>query len=630
MCGIVGWVGTPHAPVDPELLRRMTRTLAHRGPDGEGVHVHGAVGLGHRRLSIVDIGGGAQPMRDCADRFAVSFNGEIFNHVALRRDLQSLGYRFTTRSDTEVLLHGYAAWGDGLVSRLNGMFAFVLHDRVEGRTLVARDRMGQKPLYYAPLDDGTLLVASELKALLVHPGVDRRVDPRALATYLTCEYVPWALSIVRGVRKLAPGDRLVHQDGAWTTEPWVDFDFGAGSPMRSSAEFIAETRATLARSVQRRLMSDVPLGVFLSGGIDSSAIVALMAEHVKPRDIQTFSIAFEDASFDESHWARQVAEHVGTHHRVRTFSAGAMLDMLPEVDAFLDEPFADASVLPTHLLSRFAREHVTVALGGDGGDELFAGYETFRADRVARLWRHAPRTVRDLAREVADRLPVGTSNFSLDFVIRRFVDGADADDAFRHPRWLSAVLPGAPNDPLLPEIRAEVGDGVVFAPMARPFLELDADPVTRLSWSYIRSYLAEDILTKVDRASMGCSLEVRAPFLDPTLVSLAARMPAHLKLRGLTAKYVLKRALADDLPAEILHRKKKGFGIPVAAWLKGPLSGEVDRLLHRDRLEAGGWFDPMVVRRLVDEHRAGRRDHRKALWTLMMFERWRERYDVVV
>ena len=630
MCGIVGWIGTPHTPVEPELLRRMTRTLAHRGPDGEGVHVHGHVGLGHRRLSIVDIGGGAQPMRDLADRFAVSFNGEIYNHHELRRDLESLGYRFRTRSDTEVLLHGYAAWGDGLPSRLNGMFAFVVHDRLARRTLVARDRMGQKPLYYASLDDGTLLVASELKALLAHPGVDRRIDPTALAAYLTCEYVPWPRSIVRGARKLAPGDRIVHDGERWQIDTWAEFDFGAGSPIRTSAEFIAETRAALARSVRRRLMSDVPLGVFLSGGIDSSAIVALMAEHVPPRDIRTFSIAFEDASFDESRWARRVADHVGTDHRVRTFSAGAMLDMLPEVDAFLDEPFADASVLPTHLLSRFAREHVTVALGGDGGDELFAGYETFRADRVARVWRRAPRAVRDLAREVADRLPVGTSNFSLDFVIRRFVDGADADDAFRHPRWLSAILPGAPNDPLRPEIRAEVGDGEIFGPMARPFLELDADPVTRLSWAYVRSYLAEDILTKVDRASMGCSLEVRAPFLDPTLVSLAARMPAHLKLRGLTAKYVLKRALTADLPPEILHRKKKGFGIPVAAWLKGPLEREVDRLLDRDRLEAGGWFRPEVVSRLVAEHRAGRRDHRKALWTLMMFERWRERYDVTL
>lgn len=632
MCGIVGWFTADGGTPDRDVLQRMTSTLFHRGPDGEGIEVGRGYGFGHRRLSIVDLAGGAQPMSDPGRRISVTFNGEIYNHRDLRRDLEHFGASFTTSSDTEVLVHGAARWGEHMPARLNGMFAYATWDHRDRVGVVARDRLGQKPLYWTRLNDGSVLFASEVKALLAHPEVKPQLDLQAAALYLTYEYVPHPHCAFAGIHKLAPGDMLVWRDGRVTTQTWMQLPFGEPTVARTDAEWYDQTRAALSASVHRRLMADVPLGVFLSGGVDSSAIVALMTEHVPPSSIQTFSIAFEEASFDESRWAQQVADHFGTHHRVRTFSADVMLDVLPEVVDWMDEPFADASLLPTHLLSRFTREHVTVALGGDGGDELFLGYETFRADTAARAYRHLPAALRHGIARTVDRLPVSTDNFSLDFIARYFVRGADARPEFRHARWLAAFLPNTADDPLRAELRDRIPDGDVYGVMAQPYIDCPATSHgQRLSYAYLRTYMAEDILTKVDRASMATSLEVRSPFLDPELVSLVARMPDRLKLRhGFQAKHALKQALRHDLPQAILDRKKKGFGIPVAQWLKGPLAADMERLLHRDRLEAGGLLDPMVVRRLVDEHREGRRDNRKQLWTLMMLERWRERYDVTL
>lgn len=609
----------------------MTDTLAHRGPDGSGLYIDGPCGFGHRRLSIVDLEGGVQPMRSADDAVAVTFNGEIYNHTDLRRDLEATGHTFRTRSDTEALVHGFRAWGTDLPSKLNGMFAFAAWDARRKVALIARDRMGQKPLYYAHLDDGSLIFASELKALLEHPGIAREADPQALALFLTYEYIPHPFCAVKGVRKLSPGDALLWRpDGSLEQLTYARIPFGAESPTRTSSEWIAETRRALSAATKRRLMADVPLGVFLSGGIDSSAVVALMSEHVPGPEIKTFSIAFEDASFDESDHAQVVADRFGTDHHVQTFTAQMMLDTLPRVVEFLDEPFGDASVLPTHLLSCFTRDSVKVALGGDGGDELFCGYETFRADSAARMYRHLPGPIRDAIRKRVNALPVSVDNFSFDFVAKYFVRGADAIPEFRHTRWMASFLPNTADDPLRREIRDTIPDGDVFGIMARPYLDCpDPRHLQRLSYAYMRTYLAEDILTKVDRASMGTSLEVRTPFMDPELVSLVARMPPRLKLHtGFTAKYALKKALEGLLPDSILYRKKKGFGIPVAKWLNGPLAGEVDRLLDPDRVASWGLLEPTVVNRLVREHREGVRDNRKGLWSLMMLEYWRERYDI--
>jgi asparagine synthase (glutamine-hydrolysing) len=630
VCGIVGWFAPGGKKPDRRVLARMTATLSHRGPDADGLHIEPGVGFGHRRLSIVDLGGGAQPMRSEDGRVAVTFNGEIYNHPSLRRDLEQRGATFRTSSDTESLIHGFRNWGADLPCHLNGMFAFGIWDADNRRGLLARDRLGEKPLYYAHLADGTLLFASEPKALLEHPSIERKLDPEAIALYLTYEYIPWPHSAFRGIRKLGPGQRIVWDNGKIALDSYWVPPFGEPTAIRSPREYIAEVRAALARSVKARLMSDVPLGVFLSGGVDSSAIVALMAEHVPGPEIRTFSIAFEDSTFDESRWARIVADQFGTDHRVQTFSASTMLETLPEITRLMDEPFGDASLLPTYLLSKFTREHVKVALGGDGGDELFMGYETFRADTAAGIYRRLPAPLRALVSAGVQKLPVDTGNFSLDFILKSFVRGADAAPEFRHVRWLSSFIPNTPDDALSRDLRDQVPDSRVFGVMADPYIECrDADHRQRLSYAYIRTYLAEDILTKVDRASMATSLETRPPFLDPELVSLVARMPANLKLHaGFNAKYALKKALADDLPHEILHRKKKGFGVPVARWLNGPLASELDRLLEPSRVRAAGILDANVVSRLIAEHRSGQRDNRKQLWTLMMLEYWRERYNV--
>jgi asparagine synthase (glutamine-hydrolysing) len=628
MCGIVGILSPRRQAPSRRRLQEMTDTMEHRGPDGSGVWTAPGVGLGHRRLSIVDLSGGAQPMASADGRLVVTFNGEIYNHGALRGPLEAAGETFRTRSDTEVLLAGWRQWGDALPTHLNGMFAFCLWDTTRQVALLARDRMGKKPLYYAHLPDGTLLFASEVKALLKHPAIQPTIDPTALALYLTHEYVPGPWSAFRGLRKLPPGHLMRWEQGRIAVEPYWRIPFGEPSALRGEAEWSEALRDALSRAVERRLMSDVPLGVFLSGGIDSSAVTALMTEYVPAEQIRTFSIAFEDPSFDESRWARRVADYLGTHHTEEVFSVDALLESLPTLVRQMDEPFADASLLPTWLLSRFTRQHVTVALGGDGGDELFAGYETFRAEEAAQWYRLLPAPARHLLRQAVGMLPVRTGNFSLDFVLKRFVQGADAPDELRHTRWLSSFLPGSPLDPLNPDLRAQVPEGEVWGVMARPFLECpDPRRVNRLSYAYMTTYMVEDILTKVDRASMAASLEVRSPFLDTEVVSLAARMPPELKInRRWVAKYILKRALRRDLPHDILHRKKKGFGIPVATWLKGPLRDRMRELLDAERLRQAGIFDPRVVERLMTEHLEGRADHRKGLWTLMMFEQWREHY----
>jgi asparagine synthase (glutamine-hydrolysing) len=367
VCGIAGWFAPAGAPVDPEVLRRMTATLAHRGPDGEGMVTGAGFGLGHRRLSIVDLSGGAQPMQEPGGEITVCFNGEIYNHRSLRRDLEWYGHRFATQSDTEALVHGHRQWGERLPSRLNGMFAYAIWDARTRTGWLARDRFGEKPLYLAHLSDGSLLFASELRALLEHPRIERRMSVPAIATYLTLEYLPWPQSPIVGIEKLEPGTCLRWHDGEVVRSRFAEVGFEPDEDVRSDDEWVEQVREELAQSVKLRMMADVPLGVFLSGGVDSSSIAALMGEAVPPGEIHTFSIAFEDPSFDESGYARAVAEALGTTHHVRSFSEQTLLDLVPKLMAHMDEPFGDPSLLPTHLLALFTREHVKVALGGDGG-----------------------------------------------------------------------------------------------------------------------------------------------------------------------------------------------------------------------------------------------------------------------
>ncbi len=632
MCGIAGIVhpdaGSAEAPQLPDAeIRAMTGAIAHRGPDAEGFFAAPGVALGNRRLKVIDLPGGVQPMSDASGAVWVTYNGEIYNFREVRAELEARGRAFSTAGDTEVLVQGYLEWGEQFVGRLNGMFAFAIWDRREGRLFAARDPMGQKPLYYTRLADGTLLFASELKALVAHSHFRPRVDPEGLAAYLTFEYLPAQLSICDGVRKVPPGHTLTFADGRLQVRQYWDLPFGEED---DSGDAVGRFRALFDRAVARHLIADVPLGVFLSGGIDSSAVAAA-ATRARPREsVKTFAIGFDEPSYDESKTARLVAEHLGTEHYERIFSVETLREVLPKVTANLDEPFGDASLLPTYLLSAFAREHVTVALGGDGGDELLLGYPTFGAEAFARAYRHLPPWLRRVLRRQADRLPVDPRNFSFDFVVQSFLRGVEYGDAARHPVWLGSVVPGNGTDPLHPDLRREYPLDRVLTPALDAYA---AGPERswrqRLSYQYCKTYLAEDILHKVDRASMAVSLETRSPFLDRELVEFIARLPARWKLRADgTSKVILRRACADRLPATTLARKKKGFGIPLAAWLRGPLSELTDDLLSSERIRSAGYFSPEVVGRLLGEHRRGLRNHRKILWTLLSFELWRDRYAV--
>jgi asparagine synthase (glutamine-hydrolysing) len=604
----------------------MCSAMAHRGPDDEGtVHVDG-VSLGMRRLSIIDLEGGHQPMHNEDSTVWVVQNGEIYNHLELRDLLVAAGHTFNTQSDTEVLVHGYEEWGEELVERLNGMFAFAVFDTRRRSVLLARDRMGIKPLHYA-IDGKRLVFASELKALLRDPALRREIDPVALDQYLAYEFVPSPGCIVRGINKLEPAHTLIWSvaDGASRLRRYWSPELGVGvRNHRSVEEECDELRAVLRESVRKELISDVPLGVFLSGGIDSSAVAAMMTQ--LGGDVKSFSVGFADRSFDESSYARQVALHLGTDHRELTLEPDMLLGLIPQLPSLLDEPLGDASIIPTYLLSEFTRRHVKVALGGDGGDELFAGYPTLQAHRLAAYYLKAPRVLRErLVEPVVRRLPVSRGNLSFDFRAKRFVGGAAYPTAERHQRWMGSFVAEERTALLSEEMRHQLS--------ANGSHDLDfgqnayADPLNQVLLMDMRLYLENDILVKLDRASMMASLEGRVPLLNSDFVGYATHLPLTMKLRGLRSKFLLKRALRGLLPETILNRPKKGFGIPVAHWFRGPLREQMLSVLSPERIARKGFFDPSGVKQLIDDHLAGRRDNRKQLWTLFAFELWHDGYS---
>jgi len=623
MCGICGIV-EKNRPVDLQALKRMTATLRHRGPDDEGFYSAPeegeiGVGLGFRRLSIIDLLTGNQPISNEDGSVRVVFNGEIYNYRELRSELESRGHHFATESDTEVIVHLYEELGAHCVGRLNGMFAIALWDAHRRELVLARDRFGKKPLYYADLG-GSLLFGSELKALREHPRCPGDLDFDALSRYLALEYVPTPYSIFAGIRKLPGGHVLRWRDGRISLEQYWDLAHRPSEASRSDEQYVEEFRSLFQSAVRRRLVSDVPLGAFLSGGIDSSSVVGMMVDALPAGAVKTFSVGFEEKSFDESRHASRVAAHFGTDHHEEIFTAGVMLETLPTVVNWLDEPFGDASILPTYLLSRFTREHVTVALGGDGSDELLAGYPTFPADRLTRFYRLPSPLHTKLIVPLADRLPVSTANFSFDFKLKRFLRAVASAEDTRHAVWLGSFTP-AEQAALL---TAPPGDP--YAEQRHLISRRQGDQVGKLIYLYAKTYLQDDILVKVDRASMACSLEVRAPFLDAELVEFLSRVPSRLKLRRLDTKHLLKRAMGDVLPPGIASRKKKGFGIPVASWFKGELREALQDELSPERIRRQGLFEPAEVSRLVSEHLSGRRDHRKPLWTLFMFQLWHRRW----
>ena len=622
MCGIAGFVAACGAG-DSGILERMTRALAHRGPDTEGyvVDSESGVHLGHRRLSIVDLAGGAQPMTSVDGDLVIVFNGEIYNHAELRVALQSKGHVFQTdHSDTEVLLLGYREWGEGLLARLNGMFAFALHDRRKGDLFLARDRFGKKPLYWFQRD-GIFAFASELTALLRHPAAPRNESVPSLKKYLAYGYIPAPLSAIEGVFKLPGGwfGTLDLSSGRWTPRKWWEFRLEPSqqevTEVRCKA-WAAELLEILDASVKRRLMADVPLGVFLSGGIDSSAIAALAARHLPPGRLRTFSIGFTDPSFDESAHAREAASFIGCAHELEVLDLSRALDLLPGLLERLDEPMGDASILPTWLLSGFTRRHVTVALGGDGGDELFAGYDPFKALRMAGYYsRLVPRAVHPAIRLLAARLPVSHANISLDFKIKRTLRGLSHPACYRVPVWMGPLEPD--------EIDAYFGENTspeeLYSEAIGAWEDAGehADPVDRTLQFFTRLYLQDDILAKVDRASMLHGLEARSPFLDLELVDFARRLPHTVKLRGGTTKWILKKALETVLPPSILYRKKKGFGTPVGSWFRqGTLAPGIPAGT------AGEYTRVALV-----SHVAGRTDERLFLWCQHVLNSWRKKHS---
>lgn len=623
MCGICGIIhDDPSRPVDMRVLETMARTMIHRGPDDEGYHLGRGAGLGMRRLAIIDVEGGHQPMKCEKGDIVAICNGEIYNFMDLREHLMARGHAFHTDSDAEVLPHLYQEHGLGMLSRLNGMFGLAVWDDANRTLLIARDRMGQKPLYWMH-QDGRFVFGSEPKAIIAHPDIVARADRASLSKYLAYEYVPAPHSIFEGMRKLEPAHYLLLKDGRVKTGRYWDVPIGTERTDISGDEAASRIVELLSQSVKRRLISDVPLGVFLSGGIDSSSVVAMMLKSVPARNVKTFSIAFEEKTFDESRYARRVARHFGTDHHEQVCTPSDLIKLLPKVVDFLDEPLGDASIIPTYALSQFTRRHVTVALGGDGGDELFAGYPTFQAESISDRYRRLPAFLRKkVIAPIARRLPVSDDNISFDFKVKQFLKGAEVSDISRHMIWMGSFSPAEQRDILAYDMPDAIFDDVERHAGAAEM----ATPGNRILYVYKKLYLAEDILTKVDRASMGVSLEARAPFLDHEFVEYVARLPYSMKLCRNTMKYILKKAMGPMLPRGMAGRPKKGFGIPVAKWMKGPLKKLALDLFAAHRIKREGFFRPEAISRLLEDHFAGRADNRKKLWTLLMFEQWLERW----
>ena len=629
MCGITGWANLDsHAPPPDgarDLLHAMCERMVHRGPDSEGLFVTTGVGLGMRRLAIIDLVTGEQPAFNEDRSIAVVLNGEIYNYRELRALLEKRGHTFRSASDTEVLPHLYEEYGDAMVNELNGMFAFALWDSKRRRLLIARDRFGEKPLYWGVFDK-TLLFASEPKVLLAHPAVKPSLNLQALRQYLSFDYVPAPLTIYCGINKLPAAHKLTLEHGEVKTERYWQLDYKTTEPVPSEREAADHLRELMADAVRMRLVSDVPLGVLLSGGIDSSTVAAL-AVRASSEAVKTFSISFAEASFDESAYARGVAKFLGTDHHEERLSANLAANLVSEIGSWMDEPFSDPSLVPTYLLSRFTRKHVTVALGGDGGDELFAGYPMYAGHRWAEVYKHVPRVLRrGIIEPMVRSLPVKTKNLSFDYKALRFITGARYDSVARHHIWFGSFTPDQQQQLLTPEALAAT-DSEIYADARRIAEQCNnEDLVTRMQSVDTQLYLAEDILTKVDRASMAVSLEVRAPFLDPRVAEFAASLPCNYKLRGMKTKYILKKAVRDLLPAFVTRRGKKGFGVPVAEWLKVKLRPLARDLLSPERVRRAGVFNPNYVARLQDEHERGVANHRKLLWTLLMFELWHESF----
>jgi asparagine synthase (glutamine-hydrolysing) len=625
VCGIAGQVRHDGARVDPEMLYRMCAAIVHRGPDSHGFHVEGGAGLGVQRLRIIDLATGDQPIYNEDRSVVVVLNGEIYNFRELRQRLERSGHRFATRSDTEVVAHLYEDKGPALVHELAGMFAFALWDARRRQLVLARDRIGKKPLYYA-LRDGTLSFASELQALLQDPEIPRAVDYQALDAYLAYRYVPSPLCAFSAVRKLPPAHTLVLRgDGEAELQRYWQLDFGRKRQFSSDAEAAEGIRAELRAAVRRRMISDVPLGAFLSGGVDSSAVVAAMAES-SDQPVKTFSIGFDSEELNELPLARLVARRFATDHHELVVKPNAM-DVVTQLVRHHGEPFADATSIPTYYLARMTRSHVTVALNGDGGDETFAGYSRYVANLAAHSFDVLPGAIRRGASRALIALPPSGRIDSWRSRLRRVGETLPLDEPGRHIAYMTH-LQGLPRDRLYTtEFRQHVGSSLVDDIVRRAWRESTGDELLdKLLYTDTATYLPDDLLAKVDIATMACSLEGRSPLLDHEFMQFAASLPAKLKIHKAQKKVGLRMALRGWVPDEILDAPKRGFQPPLAQWFRGELRDFSRDVLLAGPARARGYFDLNAVRRMLDEHERGAADNSQGIWTLLMFELWHREF----
>ncbi len=625
MCGIAGLLYfDPQKRVEINAVKRMCDAIIHRGPDDEGFHVDGNIGLGMRRLKVIDLTTGHQPISNEDGRIWIVFNGEVYNFPELRHELEGKGHTFSTHTDTETIVHAYEEYGDDCVHRLNGMFSFAIWDSRHSRILIARDRVGVKPLYY--YQDSTFLAfGSEIKAILECQDVPRRLNFDALNAFLTFEYIPAPLSILDGIQKLPPGHLLVIQNGKSSLKQYWDMSYDVSQSFKSQTALEEELYALLEDSTKLRLISDVPLGAFLSGGVDSSTIVQIMA-HVMEQPVKTFSIGFDDASYNELDYARQIAKQFNTEHHERTIQP-EIVNLVEHFCQYLDEPLGDVSVFPTYLVSQLAKQHVTVVLSGDGGDELFAGYDWYVANQLDGVYRKIPAFIRNMLPKLLNAVPPSSQKKGLINKVKRFVEGASLDPSLQHYRW-NMFLTEMTRHQLYSSDVTKALNG------RRPedrFIQYlgkvqEADPLWQQEYADFKTFLVDDVLMKVDRMSMAHSLEARAPFLDYRVVEFASRVPSQHKMRGATTKWLLKKCMETKLPHEILYRKKEGFSIPMKNWLREELRPLMEDTLSRDRIKKDGFFSEDTISRLKADHVSGRVNNAHQLWSLMVFHFWKDKY----
>jgi asparagine synthase (glutamine-hydrolysing) len=621
MCGIAGFINREkNAPTADRagLLDKMCRVITHRGPDEQGAVVTGRAALGMRRLSIIDLKSGQQPIYSEDGNLAIVFNGEIYNYRELKTKLEARGHKFKTNSDTETIVHAFEEYGADCVSHLRGMFAFAIWNKREESLFIARDRVGKKPLFYALTEQGNFVFGSEMKVLLTHGEISKEIDFSALDAYLTFGYVPEEFCIFKNVYKLLPGHFLTFKNGEIKTQKYWDFNYRKVSGIKTEAEYIEILREKIKDAVKIRLISEVPLGAFLSGGVDSSSVVAMMSR-ILDAPVKTFSIGFNEDSFNELKYARVAAKHFETEHHEFIVTPD-LVETVDELVWHFDEPFADSSALPTFMVSKMARDYVTVVLSGDGGDELFAGYTRYVVDRRRSGMANLPAFVRRNLRVFSESLPHGAKgrnylyNVSLD-AIDRYIDSISQYNALRKKSLYSKDFQSKLNGNSGALRYRNIADSISTGNAIDNLLYLDS-----------KTYLPADILTKVDRMSMAASLEARVPLLDHELIEFVTQIPSDLKMKGFETKYIFKKAMEGIVPQEILYREKQGFGVPIEEWINNQLRARMhETLLERRTLERG-YFEKSYIQTLLDEHAKRRRDHSHALWILWMLELWHRQF----